>query len=151
MRCWLPLGALKKLHTRCRVLFKVFEEVWFQRLRAWYSLWSWDQPGVQCRGPDLLSYFHGAITIFSSSIAATTVEETRHWGVCTVLDSISSSMPLSFAIGEYFEVEENWWESIVIIFCLGSLLFIFRLGSFFPLYFSPISVIMGVDFCMRPI
>jgi len=39
---------------------------------------------VPRRGTDSLLYFHDATSVFSLSIAATTGEETRYWGVCAV-------------------------------------------------------------------
>jgi len=108
-----------------------FEEVLFQRLRAQHFPWYWDLLGVQRRGPDSLSHFHGATTIFSSSIAVITAEEIRHWGVCAVLPGLISSF--TYASGDFFQ---SWGELMGIsrlLFCLGYFSLCFRIGSIFSI------------------
>ena len=64
-----------------------------------------DQPSVQSRGHGSLSHIHNATIVFSSSITTTTIEETRHRGVCVVLRGSNSSFtPLPLASGAFFKV-----------------------------------------------
>jgi len=117
-----PLRTLKRLHTRHRSPYKVLK-------RFDYSAYELDIPHVlgsalcSTSRTDSLSHFHEATKVFSSFIVVTITEET-HLMSLWVLGSISPSMPLPFASGEFFEAGENWCESLALYLYLG----------FFPLF-----------------